>query len=45
MLEMDSKIKKTFGYNFKEYRTVHDLERRLAQEDRQLEFWPELEMA
>ena len=36
MLDMDSRIDKNVG--FKDYKTVHDLERRFANEDRQLTF-------
>lgn len=41
MLAWDSKIDTAWGVGFKEYKTVHDLDRRFAEEDRQMVMFEE----
>jgi hypothetical protein len=44
MLDWDSQIDTSWGAGFKGYRTVHDLENRFSEEDRQGDLFPEMEL-
>ncbi len=41
MLEWDSQLDTSWGVGFRGYKTVHDLERKFKEEDRQMDLFPE----